>query len=430
MNQQIETFSTKIIKPSSETPRHLRNLKLSYLDQIVITAYTPIIFFYEALESKILIETNHSCISRHLQQSLANTLASFYPLAGRIKTNSLVECNDAGVDFIEARAHARLTDFVHGHDVEVLKKLLPRDPSDFNGTLVLVKLTLFECGGVSLGFCISHKLADFASIMGFIDAWAAKSRGGPKFTPFTFDLGAYFPARELPEPSSWTFSNENDVANVFVLDKEMLALLKSSATSQYVKNPMRIEMVSAFFWKVFIEVTLEKNPNSKGFFFAFQSINLRPRMNPPPHLENVFGNCYMAIMGLYSPEHDLALDRYHELVRILRDAIKKIDGDFIREAQFGDRYFNQCSEFLALHEKGELREGCAFTSWRNFPLYGVDFGWGNPIWVATAMPMKNSIVLMDTRCGEGIEVWVNMDRNVVKELDKKIDLIRTQMFVG
>lgn len=41
-----ETLAREIIKPFSPTPNHLRNLKLSLLDQIIPVEYTAVILFY------------------------------------------------------------------------------------------------------------------------------------------------------------------------------------------------------------------------------------------------------------------------------------------------------------------------------------------------------------------------------------------------
>ncbi|KAL3620091.1 hypothetical protein CASFOL_035003 [Castilleja foliolosa] len=63
------------------------------------------------------------------------------------------------------------------------------------------------------------------------------------------------------------------------------------------------------------------------------------------------------------------------------------------------------------------------TSWCRFPVYEADFGWGKPIWFCLAEMANNSAVLVDSRCGEKIEVWVNMKKDVLSVLDAKFKLI-------
>jgi len=70
-----------------------------------------------------------------------------------------------------------------------------------------------------------------------------------------------------------------------------------------------------------------------------------------------------------------------------------------------------------------------FTSWCNFGLYDIDFGWGKPIWVSLVGSNSNStdvlsnlVLLMDTRSGDGIEAWVLLDKEdmIVLGQDKEL----------
>jgi len=107
----------------------------------------------------------------------------------------------------------------------------------------------------------------------------------------------------------------------------------------------------------------------------------------------------------------------------LREAITKIDGDFVKSLQ-GDGGFTKHCELVK-----EMVEACAsaasssgmnyiaFTSWCNFGLYDIDFGWGKPTWVSCLGSSRNSedmfsnvVLLMDTRSGDGIDAWVLLDK--------------------
>lgn len=82
----------------SNTPK-LENLKLSLIDQVLLTCHIPIILFYPSqLDSNL----DRAQRSHQLKQSLSKLLTQFYPLAGRIIINSSVHCNDSGVPFLEA----------------------------------------------------------------------------------------------------------------------------------------------------------------------------------------------------------------------------------------------------------------------------------------------------------------------------------------
>ncbi|KAL8255920.1 hypothetical protein R6Q59_030987 [Mikania micrantha] len=65
-----------------------------------------------------------------------------------------------------------------------------------------------------------------------------------------------------------------------------------------------------------------------------------------------------------------------------------------------------------------------FSSWCGFPLYEIDFGWGKPRWISvTNTPFKNGIMMMDTKEGNGIEVWVNLEEDVMAIFEQDHDLL-------
>ncbi|THG20763.1 hypothetical protein TEA_003837 [Camellia sinensis var. sinensis] len=54
-----------------------------------------------------------------LRTSLSNTLTQFYPLAGRVKGESSVDCNDKGVDYIETRVDSQLLNIIDRPELDV-----------------------------------------------------------------------------------------------------------------------------------------------------------------------------------------------------------------------------------------------------------------------------------------------------------------------
>ena len=58
-----------------------------------------------------------------------------------------------------------------------------------------------------------------------------------------------------------------------------------------------------------------------------------------------------------------------------------------------------------------------------FPVYDTDFGWGEPAWVGSAKWLyKNLVTFLDTKLGNGIEVWINLDEEDMSkfEVDKEL----------
>ena len=73
MKIEVEVTSEEIIKPSSQTPHHLRHYTLSYLDQISPKMYGPFVLFYELNNNQA--ESEISKISSRIKISLSKALA-------------------------------------------------------------------------------------------------------------------------------------------------------------------------------------------------------------------------------------------------------------------------------------------------------------------------------------------------------------------
>ncbi|KAK9158981.1 hypothetical protein Scep_005555 [Stephania cephalantha] len=145
-------------------------------------------------------------------------------------------------------------------------------------------------------------------------------------------------------------------------------------------------------------------------------MNLRGRMVPPQPCFT-FGNASRpTITQCVKFESDTAC---HVLVKHLRDAIRRVDGDYVRKLQCGEEGFmNSIEETMKQFSKEEVL-AMNFNSWCRFPFYEADFGWGKPIWVSTTKtPGKNLVILIDSKFGDGIEAWLNMVEEDMVELEK------------
>ncbi|PIN14079.1 Vinorine synthase [Handroanthus impetiginosus] len=428
-SSNVQIISKELIKPSSPAPDHLKTLKLSLLDQLSPPVYISLIFFYEADELKCT--TGHTQISQHLKQSLSKTLTLFYPLAGKIDTvNFTVDCDDNGVEFIEARAHSRLRDVTKDLQLDQLRQYLPVDPLGgiyvSEGTPFMVQVNFFDCGGIAVAACVSHLIADGWSLVEFMNAWAATCRGEKsKFTPEFGVLARYLPARDLSGSNispTLLMGNEKLVTKRFVFDKEKLEALKEAATHEVpgadiVKNPTRVEVVSAFIWKHFKESKAKKN------ITAAHIVNIRSRASPSLQLENALGKAYFVTTA--SNEGSVSIP---QLMSKLRRAIRTIDDEYIRETHSEYRYLSDISKYVDVLLDGE--ELILFSSWCRFPMYEVDFGWGVPSRVCTtALLLNNCVILMSTRSGDGIEAWINLLPDDIESFENKFKAIGKTSFL-
>nr|GMD30147.1 vinorine synthase-like [Ipomoea batatas] len=130
-------------------------------------------------------------------------------------------------------------------------------------------------------------------------------------------------------------------------------------------------------------------------------------MNPPlPGA--TFGNLWSLANTTETPS-ETSPNPDNDLVFQLRTSIREINAEYAKALQ-NEKWHSE--HLLKWHERfggeGEA-EFLEFTSWCRFPIYEVDFGWGKPVWACTTtFPYKNFIVLMSTKCGDGIEAWINI----------------------
>ncbi|MCL7049107.1 hypothetical protein MKW94_008044 [Papaver nudicaule] len=458
---KVELVLKQTIKPSIETPPHSKTFKLSFLDQhLAPPIYIPFTLYYEfgnnsnsTSHCHDYLEEACKCRVEVIKQSLSETLTRYYPLAGRMKDGELaVNCNDEGVEYFETRvSNIRLSQVIvrsPDHN-SVLRQLLPPCKSSCDGsmsipfdygfkskTLLAVQVNVFECGGMVIGMCMAHKLADASSLFTFIADWAARARGatedikGPSFD-FSYTL---FPQKDVNDfkPFDPMLRREEElVTKCFVFSAPKIAQLKKRNVGNIIcqRNSSactRVEAVTSFLWKRYMDSVRAKNPSVENFG-ALCTVNLRPRITPPLP-GNSFGNIYSFAIALSAPSDDnynnddefrkdISSPNDLNLVGKIRDAIKKV----------GDKYTRrlQSSEDELVNDVKPLTSGEAiffgFSSWCRFPIYEADFGWGKPVWASIGtIALQNTAFLMDAGSGDGIEAFVNMTREDMDEFEIKL----------
>ncbi|KAJ8772505.1 hypothetical protein K2173_027682 [Erythroxylum novogranatense] len=440
---EVEVISRECIKPSSPTiHHHLKPHKLSLLDQFAPSYYFPVLLFYSGSQKYSDLLTSGR--SLNLKQSLSETLNLFYPFAGKIKDHVSVEFNDNGVYYVVARMNCSLNECLNNPDHRnSLQKFLPSEAAPFSvpipgSHVFLVQETSFSCGGIAIGVSVWHGFCDGIGLTSFLKAWSAKAIKSSESETIIPDFSAS--SIFLPNDTNPTEANVVSLRSRFqrigivqtrrfVFDARCLTRLKDKATSTEVKNPTRVEAVCALLSKC-VMAAVNRNSRTCKPTFISNAINIRRRALPP--LPNLSIGNFVWDTTILSTAMEADISRF---ILEMREAIAEINEDFVRKLQ-GDgglaqiyRLIREMSEDFDSVESVEGVEHVSITSWCNFGLYDIDFGFGKPIWlpVLTSNGMKreffNLIILMDSKEEKGIEAWVTLDEPEMVALEQDSELL-------
>lgn len=425
MIMDVEIISMEMIKPSSPTPNHLRNYKLSLLDQLIPTPYAPIVLFYP----------NHDHASHFqvlerldlLKKSLSETLTHFFPLAGTIKDDLSIDCDDQGARFTTAKVtKSSLNDFLESPDLKMIAQFLPCGVCVAN-----IQANVFECGGVALGVCVSHRVLDGTALSNFLKSWANEKNA--LFVAPDFSASNTFPASDLclkdASMEMWgsLFKKGVFVTKRFVFDGPSIAFLKDTVATRvsgYSISPTRVEAVSGFIWKHAM-AAYEARFGSIDQSLLTHLVNIRKRA-APNFPEQAIGNliwiasalaCTGTINKVENDEADL-----RALVEGVRKCVSRVDGEYVKKLRGGDGWSKMQMCLKEIEELGRKNvHHLGFSSWCKLGFYDVDFGWGKPVWVgindSSSTYFMNLAILIDSKCGDGIEAWVTMDAQEMDVLE-------------
>ncbi|KAK4268312.1 hypothetical protein QN277_024987 [Acacia crassicarpa] len=420
MKIDVEIISKEIVKPSSPTPQHLRHYHLSFLDQLCPSQVNNSwVYFFSAHQTSKPF--NIADASNRLKKSLSQVLSYFYPLAGRLTNTNFVDCNDDGVPYIETRVSCLLGHIIDNPSPADVSKFLPYEMDEALNTVAGVQVNVFDCGGLAIGVSMPHKVGDALSYFHFVKSWAAVCRAGePEQNIRThFQSSLLFPPKDISGYNRQFYMDKiKTVSRRFVFETSVIESLRAKHSEKMKKNdllegakqPSRIEVLSTFIWTRFQEATKEEG--SKKNYLVAWTVNLRPRMDPPLP-EHAFGNYSWLIRTFPTLDEK---GECNDLGRKLREELSKIDKDFIVELQEGEEWMIPQSRSIFSNEE---IVAFAFTSLCWFPVYEVDFGWGNPVWAGPpAWKFKNVVIFKDTVSGDGgIEAFISLTEEDMAKLE-------------
>ncbi|CAN4090195.1 unnamed protein product [Withania somnifera] len=394
-------ISKKTIKPFSPTPSTQRWHKLSLLDQLFSNMYMPFVFFYP--KHQVATIPKHQ-LSKFLANSLSKTLTSYYPWAGSLKDNSTIECDDHGAEFLEVDINSPMNKVMHHPDWAFPQGLTCEySSSSISGALTVAQLSHFECGGMALSLCLSHKVGDGSSAYYFLRDWAALTRDpNLALSPPYFAQDSLFPSTldgPLISPVIKSIKGEACIEKRFLFSESKINALKALVAAESpIQNPTRNEVVNALLYKC-------AATNSRRSQLVQVSDLRRQTISPLP--PTTIGNIF-TIFSSPIYEQDLKLSK-------LVTDIRKSKQDLFTRNNLQENEL--IKEMLDAYRTGKLpyqQRNCDVyrsTSLLAFEYEKLDFGFGKPARVSQgSSPPKKFFILMNTPDDHdrGVEAFVSL----------------------
>ncbi|XP_020225697.1 spermidine hydroxycinnamoyl transferase [Cajanus cajan] len=387
---------------------------LSELDQIGTITHVPIIYFYRPQQN--WLSHNNSTMASTLKDSLSRVLVPFYPLAGRlhwINNGRLeLECNDKGVQFVEAESTSSFEDLGDFSPSSEYHHLVPKVDYSLpihELPLVQVQLTRFKCGGISISLNISHAVADGPSAMHFTCEWARLARGEslgmapfldwrvlragePPLAlvpPATCHVHTAFehPPLLLGQTGNTEERKKKTTVAILKLSKIQVETLKKTANESWGKASngrgySRYESVTGHVWRSACKARghREEQPTALGV-----CVDSRCRMQPPLP-KGYFGNATLDVVAT-SLAGDLVSKPLGYAASRIREAIERVNDEYVRSGIEFLKRQDDLSRFQDLYaigsEKGPFygNPNLGVVSWLSLPIYGLDFGWGKEVYM-------------------------------------------------
>ncbi|XP_051114082.1 rosmarinate synthase-like [Andrographis paniculata] len=377
--------------PATGSPPRGTTLWLSNLDMMYrLESYVNCTFFFRS---------DTFFVSSLLKATLSRALVEFYPLAGRLKrvdhqNGFEIECNGEGVLYIEATANGALLDL--GADLGPRPDLTFAPVVDYSKgasalPLFVVQVTRFTCGGVCLGFALSHYVCDGFSLLQFLRTWADIARGAGITAPPFHDRQAVLSARHPPQPEFdhieyhppptlihpiTSTTNNNTSYKKFRLTPDQVKALKESSllSSTNIGNYTTYEVLAGHVWRcVSMARRLPKNQPTKLHMAVDGRERLLPRL-PRGYFGNVvFSATPIALAG------DLQENPVGFSVLKVHEALVRMDDRYLRSAIDYLEAVRQGGPAISKYLFDYRSPNLGIISWARLPMY-EDFGLGKPVY--------------------------------------------------
>lgn len=257
----------------------------------------------------------------------------------------------------------------------------------------MLQVTVFKCGGFTLGAAIHHSLCDGMGGTLFFNAMAELARGKEHITVKpVWEREKLLGPRDVPRVDSalvreflsldkeFLVYEDGDgvvMRECFHVKDECLEEFKKSLFDQCGFKFTTFEALGAYIWRS--KVKASKVEDNEKVKFAY-SINIR-RLVKPSLPAGYWGNGCVPMYVQLSAK-DLVEQPIWETAELIRKSKTNVTDEYVRSF----------IDYQHLHYADGITAGkwvSGFTDWRHLGHSTVDFGWGGPV---TVLPLGRNLL--------------------------------------
>ncbi|CAM6129778.1 unnamed protein product [Calypogeia fissa] len=439
---KITSYKSTLIKPEIPTPPKI--LSCAACDNFVRPIHVRTVYFFGEQSPG----ANKDAI-KVLKNALSKLLVTFYPNAGRVRSigdgtpHLEIDCNDAGVVFIEASVDITIDDLGGFQPNPLFDKLSPS--ADYSMPIEeqpvqFLQATKFACGGFSLGMALQHVVADGISAHNFIVSWTEVVLGKPISVKPVFDhtllnaAGAPVPAsppsemkirpKGVPPVKAATRPVKE---RVFTFTPDQLKKIKEDANSLAPERNERtfstFEALSAHTWKGIIRAkALDANEEVK----FFTTLDARKRLTPNLP-DGYYGNAIIFTSNSTTAGEILSKPLSFS-ASLVRAAVARMTNENMRSMI---AWADAQSESIQVAIDTAAND-VSSAGWFRMPFYETDFGYGKALFAGPAdNPFNGCVLMLPGHIGPGsINIFINLYTEHMEKLETDADFLTHKVIVS
>ncbi|KAM3307759.1 hypothetical protein P3S67_009503 [Capsicum chacoense] len=237
-----------------------------------------------------------------------------------------------GGEYLHVRISCPMSETLNHPYNDVVDVVFPQDfpwGCTLNRSPLVIQLSHFDCGGIAVSACLSHKIADGYSLSRLLNNWAATARKVDFEPSPQFNASSLFPVMyDAPAIPNGVPEPQQHVSRMYNFSSSSLRRLKDIlATNSGVQNPIRVDVSTALLQKCGVVVSMEKS----GVFKPTLLSHVMSIRSPIPL--KTMGNAFCLFGSITMTEDKITLPNFvaelQKAKQRLRDELKDKSTDQI-----------------------------------------------------------------------------------------------------